>query len=205
MTATPPLAAIFLGLRSNKVVLQSRQCPFSIRERQAERRRRAFIGVAAARADLRDRTTPSLPINSTMTRHFIPLPRSAVIIATISPPGLRRSHTRSWTRKGSWPLKIDQGGISTRITSSLTSTRGVTLPRPGCFHRCWGFSGVVPFSMLLGLMFGHHFRQQRSASGWLLHRTLQPAALQALYGSARLRAAANDVESRRRRIGARKK
>ena len=52
MRAAPPLAAIFLGLRPNKVVLQSRQCPFSVRERQADRPRRAFNCVAAARADL---------------------------------------------------------------------------------------------------------------------------------------------------------
>jgi hypothetical protein len=52
MRAAPPRVAIFVGLRPNKVVLQSRQCPFSVRERQAKRRSRAFICVAAARADL---------------------------------------------------------------------------------------------------------------------------------------------------------
>jgi len=38
MRAAPPLAAIFVGLSPNKVVLQSRECSFSIREHQADRR-----------------------------------------------------------------------------------------------------------------------------------------------------------------------
>ena len=50
--SSSPLAAIFLGLRPNKVILQSRQCSFSVREHQADRPRRAFACVAAARADL---------------------------------------------------------------------------------------------------------------------------------------------------------
>jgi integrase len=44
-------------------------------------------------------------------------------------------------------LKTDPGGVSTRITSSSTLTRGVTLPRPGCCPCFWGFGGVVPFSV----------------------------------------------------------
>jgi hypothetical protein len=51
MRADPPLAAIVLHLRLNKVVLQSREYSLSVRQRQPDRRNRAFSRVATAGAD----------------------------------------------------------------------------------------------------------------------------------------------------------
>jgi hypothetical protein len=51
MRADPPLPAVFLRLRLNKVLLQFRQCPFSVRQRQPDPCSRAFGRVAATRAD----------------------------------------------------------------------------------------------------------------------------------------------------------
>jgi hypothetical protein len=52
MRAHPPLAAIFLGLGPNKVVLQRRQDPLTLRQRQPDRCSRVLACVAAAAADL---------------------------------------------------------------------------------------------------------------------------------------------------------
>ena len=51
MRADPPLPAIFLCLSPNKVILQSGECPFSVRQAQPDRCSRAFGCVAAAGAD----------------------------------------------------------------------------------------------------------------------------------------------------------
>jgi hypothetical protein len=50
--AKPPLAAIFLGLCPNEIVVQSRERPFAVRQRQPNRRGRALGTIGASRADL---------------------------------------------------------------------------------------------------------------------------------------------------------
>ena len=51
MGAKPSLAAIFLRLCPDEMVLQSRERPFAVRQRQPDRRGRTLDGVGAARAD----------------------------------------------------------------------------------------------------------------------------------------------------------
>jgi hypothetical protein len=62
-----------------------------------------------------NRTVPSLPVNSTMTRHFIPLPRSAVITPTHTTP---RFETVS--RQG--PLRPLEGREEARLVGQALAT-----------------------------------------------------------------------------------
>ena len=50
--AKPPLAAIFLGLCPNEMVVKSRERPFAVRPCQPNRRGRALGTIGASRADL---------------------------------------------------------------------------------------------------------------------------------------------------------
>ena len=47
-----------------------------------------------------NRTTPSLPVNSTMTRHFIPPPGRPLSARPIPPPALGRSRSKFWNQCG---------------------------------------------------------------------------------------------------------
>jgi hypothetical protein len=73
MRADPPLAAIFLRLCLHKMVLQSRERPFAVRQRQPDRLSRAFGGVASARVDL---VRMGDPIAPDQLHHHPPLHRA---------------------------------------------------------------------------------------------------------------------------------
>src|SRR5208282_6924737 len=78
MRADPPLPAIFLRLRLNKVLLQFRQCPFpsaSVSPTVAAEHSAVLLAPVLISCV---RTVPSPAVNSTMTRRFIPFPRPAV-------------------------------------------------------------------------------------------------------------------------------
>ena len=96
MRADPPLAAIVLRLRLNKVVLQSREYPLSVRQRSptvaAEHSAVLLPPVLISCV----RTVPSLAVNSTMMRHVIPFLRPAIFGPAHITPRLRRSPGNWW-------------------------------------------------------------------------------------------------------------
>jgi hypothetical protein len=101
MGAKPPLTAIFLCLCADELVLQSRERPFAVRQRQPNRPGRALGGAAAAaRADfaLSDRAVAPGQFNHDPPLHPVP-PGRLSPARPYHPPGLRRSRSGMGKRK----------------------------------------------------------------------------------------------------------
>jgi hypothetical protein len=145
MRAAPPLAAVFLGLRPNKVVLQSRQCPFSLVSVMPTVAAEHSLALLPPAQTSCNRTMPSLPVNSTMTRPPHPTPPVGRYQSDPYPPGLGRSRvvqlqtvlvatpdpsSRRWDlAPGNWCLSLPESALSpfyiVARAAALSATNGV--------------------------------------------------------------------------------
>ena len=86
LRAAPPLAAIFVGLRLTRWSCNPARVRFpSASVRPTVRAEHSVVLLPSSLTSC-ERIMPSLRVNSAMTRHFIPLPPSAVISLTHNPP-----------------------------------------------------------------------------------------------------------------------